>query len=117
MPGAESPVVISRWWQAVYRDIRSEQSQIFPVPPGEPPRPVNHDLVLVKALALDDLAPLVPAEGVVAPLILHHDRVPHLQCGQGPRVLGPLLLRLHAPLPQGLLPGICQVHPELSHQN
>ena len=117
MPRAGCPLDISRWWQAVHRDIWSEQSQIFPIPPGEPPRPVNHDLVLVIALALDDLAPLVPAEGMVAPLVLHHDRVPHLQCRQGPRVFGPLLLRLHAPLPQGLLPGICQVHPELSHQS
>ena len=43
-----------------YWSVWGEHPQVLPVPPGQPSGSINHDLVLVEPLALDNCPPLVP---------------------------------------------------------
>ena len=74
---------------AGYGSVGGEHPQIFPIPSGQPPGSIDHDLVVVKPLALDDCTPLVLAEGVVSLLILYSVIISHLKWGHGSRMLRP----------------------------
>ena len=82
----------------------------------EPLWPLNHHLVLVKPLGLHDGPHFVPAEGVIAWLVLQQHCVPILQWCQGPRCLRPLLQWMFGPACLSRLPGIHQICPHIPHQ-